>query len=307
MSINPSLYRTFPISSPDVVEQKITIDKANPTIAYSCIVTGSTPKIRIKRWDISGETANLLDYEDIIGNGTYSAGHCQSLEVYHGNNGTYLIIVTKGQTVKKDTSTTTYTKFATQLTKVVYTGDQQQHVYTEFPRIGALNHVGSTSIAGGVRRVEFALSSSEAKLAVMVFDKNDEMYSELFDMATIDSLFTQAGAGGEVSITAPIKSHAMGGTESSLFGGSFQGLELADNDVLYTSSGSATQDSKIRKFRFGGRLPAGTVVSDPSWPNSEVETEGIQLYGSNVYIGYSKHENGKTVANWLYSAPKADF
>ena len=84
--------------------------------------------------------------------------------------------------------------------------------------------------------------------------------------------------------------------------GSLQGVEYSDDNMVYISGGDAGDTPKVSKHNWAF-TQSQEVSLDLS--GAQIETEGLQLKGSNVHVGIEMHTgNG---GHLIYSFPKADF
>lgn len=87
--------------------------------------------------------------------------------------------------------------------------------------------------------------------------------------------------------------------------GSWQGLEFADNNMVYISGGQIGDIPKV--IRGNWRFTQAKTVSLSGFSDTaNVETEGIQLKGSQVLIGLEFH-GGNDTPHTVYSFDKSAF
>lgn len=86
---------------------------------------------------------------------------------------------------------------------------------------------------------------------------------------------------------------------------SWQGLEFADDNSVYISGGRTGMIPKIMKGNWRFTKKQTVSLSDVD-DISDVETEGIQLKGSKIYVGLEFH-NGNADPHRVYSISKSSF
>ncbi|KRO05138.1 hypothetical protein IV54_GL000349 [Levilactobacillus paucivorans] len=198
MSVTPNLLSDFGTSdlTPENALQSFVIDKDDPGVGYGVFQHNHNTELWLVKYnyDVSSAEATenhitpVSNYK-IAGSfdKTHPVGHSGSLQVYHRNGQTYLIVATKK-------TATTKNNYATQLTRVPVSefGNNNPAVhYDQLKRIGSLQNVGGTSL-GTPDRVEFAIDYYEKKIAVWVLDPATKSRMALYDLDDLDALFNKA-------------------------------------------------------------------------------------------------------------------
>ncbi|WP_125547259.1 helveticin J family class III bacteriocin [Levilactobacillus lindianensis] len=340
MSVTPHLLSDFGTSSltPENALQSFVIDKDDPGVGYGVFQHNSGKETWIVKYnyDVSNADAKQNHITPVsnfkIGIGAESglgAGHSGSIQVYHRNGQTYLIVATKM------TATGGTHKYATQLTRIPVSdfGNNNRAVpYDELKRIGSLQNVGGSSL-GTPDRVEFAIDYCEEKIAVWVFDPKTKSRMALYNLDDLDALFNKANP--EITIKGTsygLVSNFLGYTKAEMFDlydvtkekwdhRSLQGLALTSAGSVYVACENGVGDPKktsgakgIWKFKVGAgdsgkptrldnnvwsEYTAG-VVKDANSANKTkvgVEMENLQIIGGELYLAVTYHDANNGVAH----------
>ncbi|WP_261810951.1 class III bacteriocin [Levilactobacillus humaensis] len=338
MSVTPHLLSNFGTSdlTPENALQSFAIDKQDPGVGYGVFQShGGTETWIVKyNYDVSNTDAKqnhitpVSNYR-ITGSvdKKYKAGHSGSLQVYHRNGKTYLIVATKMTSVKGSTN-----KFATQLTRIPVEdfGNNNAFVnYDTLKRIGSLQNVGGKASAlVDLDRVEFAIDYDESKIAVWVLNVATESIMALYNLDDIDALFNKANPEitikgtkyGPVSdFTATKKKKIFPVTKASQHC-SLQGFALTSAGSVYVGCEEGIGDPSdktgksakgIWKFKVGANADAvgdPTRVLNGAWSDFTnkdagdadgvgVEMENIQIISSELYLSATYHDTVDQVAH----------
>lgn len=265
---------------------------------------------------------------------TIIPGHCESLELYYANGQEYLLLATKSSNGTKG--------YGTQLTRVPVSAIENNATssYTDFPRVGSMNHVGGGNL-GTPYRLELAVSTDSKLIALWAF--NEATYSRmgLYKMSDIDALLNNAAqtSTNEVSITgasATAVSDFSSVTKADLFviedikgrarkGCSLQGFAITTAGSAYVTCETAIGDPSflvnyggskdIWKFKIGaGDSGTPKSITNGHWTtyfkdqgsvaNLGVELEGMQVVGGDLYVTVAYHNAAGTEKNRLYHFDK---
>lgn len=331
MSVTPHLLSNFGTSdlTPENALQSFVIDKNDPGVGYGVFQHASGTELWIVKYnyDVSSTDAKqnhitpVSNYK-IIGSvdKAHDVGHSGSIQVYHRNGQTYVIVATKM------TATGGTHNYATQLTRVPVSdfGNNNPAVnYDQLERIGSLQNVGGSSL-GTPDRVEFAIDYYEKKIAVWVLDPNNCGRIALYDLDDIDALFNKANP--EVTIKSTnygLVSDLRDYTKAKLFkitgdtgSRSLQGLALTSAGSVYVVCENGIGDPKVPaaakaiwKFKVGSKLVGNpTRILNGKWTKFKnddagtsaktgVEVENLQIVGGDLYLAVTYHDTKNKVAH----------
>lgn len=342
-NIIPYLLTDFQETSivPHNAMQKFVIDKQQNNIGYGIFGPSKGARQEIIKYNfVSGGTSTPISkltikgYTDPNTGATINPGHCESFEIYHDGGQTYFLMATKASASGN---------YGTQLTRVPASlVDQGATVtYHDLLRIGSMNHVGSSSSWGTPDRLELALDSAEANLALWSFAPDTTSHIAIYSMANIKSLFNDAAQSStnEVTIagTPYTNSSTFGGyTKKAMFqvqntsgnavsGCSLQGFAMTNAGSAYVGCEAHIGDplsnygaKSIWKFKIGAdnsgtpkNFTNGhwtTYTKEQNYKGAGVEMEGLQIVGGDLYMTVAYHKyNGSTVEtekNRLYHFDK---
>lgn len=341
MSVTPHLLSDFGTSdlTPENALQSFVIDKQDPGVGYGVFQShGGTETWIVKyNYDVSNTDTKqnhitpVSNYR-ITGSvdKKYKAGHSGSLQVYHRNGKTYLIVATKMTSVQGSTN-----KFATQLTRIPVEdfGNNNAFVnYDKLKRIGSLQNVGGKASAlVDLDRVEFAIDYDESKIAVWVLNAATKSIMALYNLDDIDALFNKANP--EITIKGTKYGAVSDFTDkkkAQLFPvykstnpkeqskhASLQGFALTNAGSVYVGCEEGIGDPAtvmasakgIWKFKVGSKdVGNPTRLLNGVWsdfsnkyagnaPKVGVEMENIQIISSELYLSVTYHDTVDQVAH----------
>lgn len=339
MSVTPHLLSDFGTSSltPENALQSFVIDKKDPGVGYGVFQHSNATETWIVKYnyDVSNTNAKQNHITPVsnykIGVGTQAPnlrpGHSGSLEVYHRNGKTYLIVGTKITKAKGTTA-----KFATQLARIPVEdfGNNNAAVpYDQLTRIGSLQNVGgNASSLGDPDRVEFAIDYDESKIALWVLNVATKSSMALYNLDDIDALFNKANPeitikgtkyGAVSDFTATTKRTLFPVTKVSKHC-ALQGFALTSAGSVYVGCEEGTGDPSdntgnsakgIWKFKVGAKADAvgnPTRVLNGVWSdftniyagNADgvgVEMENIQIISGELYLSVTYHDTVNKVSH----------
>ncbi|KRO03736.1 hypothetical protein IV54_GL002097 [Levilactobacillus paucivorans] len=354
MSITPHLLSDFgvsteiPVMTPHNAMQNFIIDKQNPGIGYGTFGPrkGEWQIITKYAYDVSNTDVTKnhitplsylrIDHGVDNKNNSFDPGHSGSLDIYHKNGQTYLLIADKiGDAVDR---------YGTQLVRVPteLVETNSTIAYSDLARLGTVNHIGSKNI-GTPNRLEFAVSADDQNIVIWVFNEATE---SLMGLSDIDGLLNQAAqtATKEMSLSGATPteiSNFSSSAKKALFkvrdikgdtvsGCSLQGVALTNGGSVYVACETAIGDpisqankggaKGIWRFKVGvNAVGVGdpTSITNNMWhkyyvaqggtPASDigVEVEGLQVVGDDLYLGVAYHgSDTATEKNRLYHFDK---
>lgn len=188
--------------------------------------------------------------------------------------------------------------------------------YKDIKRISAVSYLTETQKSyGTLLRTDAALGSTTGRLIIMGEAESGTHYLSCYnEQDVIDGLYNSSTNTLEGNKSPIFKRGAGKGYVSAyqfthnLPYGSQQGLEFNDSNKVYISGGQKGKYPHVLKgdwrFTTGNYQTVQLSVSDKELP--DVETEGIQLHGANIYIGLEFH-NQNAEPHRIYSFPKNTF
>lgn len=269
--------------------------------------------------DAENKTANAIDFMTLN-----EFGHGQTLEQFQHTNGDYYFwIITNG------VADTTSFHWGHQIARIQYQAGVTIERYTDVTRLAQISSANyKREPFAKLYRVDAALSSSTGRLAIMAMNSKYKTQFSCYQTDRLNELLDDAQNGNKIVDLASMESgkevsikpylisaytYPHGDIRSAMPYRSIQGLELSDgvngrNNSLYFSSGQLTDDyPAIMKttWRMGG---SKTVkLTNKELKGSKIETQGVQLKGSNVYVGISIHISAGNIDNRIYSIAKSKF
>jgi len=245
-------------------------------------------------------------------------GHSQTLQFFSHGGKDYWWITCKGMQTNSDKGDDTW--WSTQLARVQYVPFGSVN-YTQCTRLSYLNYANASGTsAGKTQRVEAALSSDKTKLlimGIMLTSPRRAQFTEYDNEKLNNYLDTQEAMGvlNPKCTAAGVKATVNKGFyHESIYGypayQSIQGIEFANNEVIYIASGKKNYKTAITRGNWG--LTSGKyTVSVTTTGNAAVEeVEGLMLSGDYVYMGLAKYTNTSDTSpssNYLYRIAKSSF
>nr|WP_252893094.1 helveticin J family class III bacteriocin [Lentilactobacillus otakiensis] len=243
-------------------------------------------------------------------------GHSQTLEYYKDpiDGQDYFWVAMNN---KNTPSSDEY--WATQIGKIQFVANTTLD-YTQAPRLTnlvAANAKGKAPFS--IARADGALSSTptanrtdggKQRLMFMTSNATDDKGSYQLSAYNVDTINAKlhASASGTVScadLTSNLVSaYVQKAGSFEVPNKSWQGLEFADDNSVYISGGHTGMTPKIMKGNWQFTKQQ-TVSSSDVDDIKDVETEGIQLKGSKIYVGLEFH--GNSDPHRVYSISKSDF
>ncbi|MEN2360670.1 helveticin J family class III bacteriocin [Levilactobacillus brevis] len=278
----------------------------------------------------AGGAIQLLSQYDIQGkpSGTLSnpktmrltrCGHNQSLQWDGGN---FFWIGVKALSVSNQNWNTDGNKidWSTQVGRVEFKAGTEID-YLQIPRISALNRANKNgSSIGTPFRSEVALSSNRKYLLIGSMNTKKDIQFAYYRLADLNSAMNQLVNASPKNIAADapkikgacVKSYSANRGTYTLPYGSLQGLEFADDYVIYINGDqeddncNGTHRPRISKKAWVTKEfeKGATYITTPSVPGRR-EAEGIQLKGDFVYMAVCYHPNPKTFT--IVSIPKSSI
>ncbi|EEI19724.1 hypothetical protein G8J22_02444 [Lentilactobacillus hilgardii] len=303
---------------PNRAVQKTYIDFAAKKIyALQLNVEDPTKEVRLSCGDLpsSSTEVDMTQYSPMILKGF---GHGETLEKANNphESGDWFWITTGA------TGTIKYPSFAQ---KGLYWGRQIGLIkfvagttvdYKDIKRISAVSYLTETQKSyGTLLRVDAALSSTTGRLIIMGESESGTHYLSCYNEQAVINGFYSSSTNTLEGNKSPIFKKGAGKGYVSAYPfthkppyGSQQGLEFNDSNKVYISGGQIKQYPHVLKgdwrFTAGNYQTVQLNVSKEELP--DVETEGIQLHGANVYIGLEFH-NKNAEPHRIYSFPKNTF
>ncbi len=193
-------------------------------------------------------------------------------------------------------------------------------------RLALLNHATLDGNSyGTLERVEGALSSDRATLLIAGIDTagtshftlyNNEALNNAMDKVDADHGYVRLDEATSMlssAVTTPY--YIITNFTGALTSKSVQGYDLSNGYAVYVSSGQAAQSANkpqdvpgVTKFTWGHTTGTQVNLRNTNWTNQNVETEGIQIGSSDLYIGISYHDlpyATKTLENRVYTVDKS--
>lgn len=236
-------------------------------------------------------------------------GHTETLDYFEYNQQPYFWIGTK----PTDNSSATY-PWASQVGRLPIDGEDKDG-NTSIERISSISSANANGKpAFELLRCEAALSSTNSRLFILGEDAKGNKQLTVYNANTVNRLLDNSATGYVSCQDSSMKTLvADGGALISSHIRSFsypnkslQGIEYSDDNKIYISGGAPSDTPKINKrnWQFTQSETASLDLS-----GSQIETEGIQLKGSKVYVGIEQHlstdyGNG---GHLVYSIPKNTF
>ncbi|EEI19726.1 hypothetical protein G8J22_02443 [Lentilactobacillus hilgardii] len=244
-------------------------------------------------------------------------GHSQTLEYYKDPiDGQDYFWVTMNN--KNAPSSGEY--WATQIGKIQFAAGTTLD-YTQAQRLTSLVSANSTGKAPfAIARADGALSSTptasrtdggKQRLMFMTSNATNDTGSYQLSAYNVDTINAKLheSASGTVScanLTSNLVSaYVPKAGALEVPNKSWQGLEFADDNSVYISGGRTGMIPKIMKGNWRFTKKQTVSLSDVD-DISDVETEGIQLKGSKIYVGLEFH-NGNADPHRVYSISKSSF
>ncbi len=244
-------------------------------------------------------------------------GHGQTLEYFNWNGTDYFWIATDAA---RDLNAKEY--WSTQIGRVAF----KENDTIDYTNIKRLSSISSANKEGKpafkLARADAALSSTPTasrtdggKQRLMIMSSSSAGTGGTFQLTaynsdTINTKPDQAGTNylGCDKLTSSVVSAYTIKDKDNKFeipNDSWQGLEFADNNMVYISGGHIGDTPKV--IRGNWRFSQAKTVSLSGFSDAtNVETEGIQLKGSQVLIGLEFH--GKSsMPHTVYSFDKSAF
>lgn len=338
-NIIPYLLTDFQETSivPHNAMQKFVLDKQQSNVGYGIFGPKKAATLVIVKYNfVAGGTSTPVSAFTVKPSNGINPGHCESMEIYHDGGQSYLLITTKASAGN----------YGTQLTRIPASriDNGGSAPYTDFPRIGSMNHVGYSKSWGTPDRLEMAVNSAESKIVLWSFAHDTTSHMALYSMSDIKALFAKAeqSSTNEVTIagtpyTKP--SILSGATKKQMFvvvdpdgqgNGSclLQGMALTNGDSVYVGAESGignplTIHGAKSLWKFGvGASNSGTPkkVTNGHWTTftkeqghdgkAGVEMEGLQIVGGDLYMTVAYHSwnsstgSAETQKNRLYHFDK---
>ena len=312
-------YRLLNLPSTNVV-QKVYV---GATYVYALQLINSNTNVVISRIPKTNVTSTYdLDFSS--GEQMYlnNFGHGQTWEYFSHNGEDYWWVVTKPNGGSEN--------WGTQLARVQYSPNTQTDTpyngNTSVTRLALLNHATlDGSSYGTLERVEGALSSDRATLLIAGLDTNGTSHFTLYDNEALNNAMDKVDANHgyvrldeatsmlSTGVTTPY--YSIANFRSVLTSSSVQGYDLSNGYAVYVSSGQAASDDHpnqdtpgVTKFAWGHTTGTQVELRNTNWADQNVETEGIQIGSSDLYIGISYHDlpyATKTLENRIYTADKS--
>ncbi|KRL68059.1 hypothetical protein FD08_GL001740 [Lentilactobacillus parakefiri DSM 10551] len=244
-------------------------------------------------------------------------GHGQTLEFFNWNGQDYFWIATNAA---DQVNANEY--WSTQIGRVTF----QSNTTIDYKDIKRLSSISSANKNGTpafkLARADAALSSTptanrtdngKQRILLMSSDSTnaDGTYQlTAYNSDTINTKLDQSSTNylGCDKLTSSVVSTYKIKNKQDKFvipNGSWQGLEFADNNMVYISGGQKGDTPKV--IRGNWRFTQAKTVSLSGFSDTaNVETEGIQLKGSQVLIGLEFH-GGSDTPHTVYSFDKSAF
>lgn len=300
------------------VVQKTYIDFPNKTI-YALQLYGSDPTKNAVlssghfsatssgNFVSGGETVDMGNSKMILNN----FGHGETLEKFtnpYDPNGIWFWITTGAN---YDTPDGSY--FWGHQIGIVKYSDNSTIDYTQIHRISSISSLTASGKAfGKLLRTDAGLSSDGSKLIIMseADDKTTRHLSCLATSKVIDAMYASSTMyiGGDEALfrSKQVLTKDYNFTHH-LPWNSQQGLEFSNDNKVYISGGAKGEAPHILKgdwsFTAGNYQTVSLTL--PTADAKVAETEGVQLYGDNVYLGVDLHYSPKT--HTVLSFPKNKF
>lgn len=243
-------------------------------------------------------------------------GHGQTLEWYEHNNQAYFWIACKANTA--------YTKkWALQIGRVKYeppvNGVVVQKDYTDICRFASINMANPSGTSfGTLKRVDAALSSDRSKILFWAMDtsSDEEIQYSYYDTAALNTILDgKENAASKYVLCSDNAVRAacqfsfrQSGSNRVLPNGSCQGLEFNNAQSIFVAGGLSGVRPKIGKMVKSGSSYTYTkevTISNSGLSGGDVEIEGLQLKGDDVYFGIAWATPSHHTR--VYSIPKTAF
>lgn len=312
-------YRLLNLPSANVV-QKVYV---GATYVYALQLINSNTDVVISRIPKANVT-NTYDLDFSAGESMYlnNFGHGQTWEYFSHNGEDYWWVVTKPNGGSEN--------WGTQLARVQFSSNTQANTpyngNTSVTRLALLNHATLDGNSyGTLERVEGALSSDRATLLIAGIDTagtshftlyNNEALNNAMDKVDADHGYVRLDEATSMlssAVTTPY--YIITNFTSALTSKSVQGYDLSNGYAVYVSSGQAAQSANkpqdvpgVTKFTWGHTTGTQVQLRNTNWTSQNVETEGIQIGSSDLYIGISYHDlpyATKTLENRVYTVDKS--
>lgn len=268
----------------------------------------------LSRTAITGSTIDFTGAEKMI---LDNFGHGETLDMVpnSGTNPTFWITTDSGSEKYGDDF------WGRQIGLIQFDPSVGTVDYTDIKRLSSISSANSTGTAAfKIERCDAALSSDGARLIIMGAGTDDTRQLTCYETNVINQLFNESSNGVVDCSKAPMTtSYGSGGALVSsypfvhhLHWDSDQGLEFSNDNKVYITGGdqNATSPELPHILKGDWRFTDGNYETISfNLPNPGIiETEGIQLYGDNVYVGVEFHENGDGEArHTIYSFAKSEF